>query len=168
MSLICWVASFLDHRTLQLKFDGEEETVKGIETGIPQGSPISPILFLIYIREIFKTRSVHVLSYMDYLAITTTSTSMKRNIRILERQVSQLFEMASLNSIQFDPSKTELMHSTNRKASKNHPLTLPDGKQVAPKDSIRWLGILFDPGLKFRGHVATKTAQATQKFYRMS
>lgn len=52
-SLISWVKSFLSDRQLRLSFDGQMENYQPIETGISQGSPVSPILFLIYIRDIF-------------------------------------------------------------------------------------------------------------------
>ena len=89
-SLIAWVSSFLANRELRLSFDGQLEEFSKIETGIPQGSPISPILFLIYIRDLFPSlaSSVQVLSYIDDIALTTSSTSLKRNIRILEREVT--------------------------------------------------------------------------------
>ena len=44
-----WVASFLTNRRIQLFFDGQTQPVTPIETGILQGSPVSPILFLIYV-----------------------------------------------------------------------------------------------------------------------
>src|SRR5205807_10107622 len=42
-----WVESFLTDRMASLSFDKETEQMSRIETGIPQGSPVSPILFLI-------------------------------------------------------------------------------------------------------------------------
>ena len=53
VNLISWISSFLDDRQLRLSFDGQIEEFSLIDTGIPQGSPVSPILFLIYIRELF-------------------------------------------------------------------------------------------------------------------
>src|ERR1700741_5515566 len=48
-----WVNHFMTGRGVALAFDGEKEEMHPVETGIPQGSPISPILFLIYIRPLF-------------------------------------------------------------------------------------------------------------------
>ena len=52
-SLICWVASFLTERLVQLLIDGQLGLLQVIRSGLPQGSPVSPILFLIYIQGVF-------------------------------------------------------------------------------------------------------------------
>ena len=71
LNLKAWVSSFLEDRSLKLKFDNQEEDFTPINTGIPQGSPISPILFLIYIRDLFPriSSAIKVLSYMDDIAL---------------------------------------------------------------------------------------------------
>ena len=48
--LVAWTKSFLTDRKVQLVIDGHENKEREIETGIPQGSPVSPILFLVYIN----------------------------------------------------------------------------------------------------------------------
>jgi retron-type reverse transcriptase len=47
--LIEWTEDFLTNRTVQITVDGFDEEVSQINTGIPQGSPLSPILFAKYL-----------------------------------------------------------------------------------------------------------------------
>src|SRR5205809_6495431 len=53
-SLCSWIECFMNNRYVQLAFDGNNQEKTRVEIRIPQESPISPILFLIYIRDIFS------------------------------------------------------------------------------------------------------------------
>jgi hypothetical protein len=158
INLISWISSFLSNRVLRLSFDGQTEEFSRIDTGIPQGSPISPILFLLYVRNLFTSTSVKFLPYIDDISLTVASTSLKRNIKILEREVAKLYELAAENAIQFDLAKTELLHFTTSKEAKVATLTLRNREILQSKDVVRWLGIWFDPGLTFKQHVSIRTA----------
>ena len=90
-SIIDWTRSFLEERLIRLAFDGQIEEFSEVESGVPQGSPISPILFLIYIRDLFQNLGdVYLLSYIDDIALATSSTSWTKNARILQREVGKL------------------------------------------------------------------------------
>ncbi|KAJ8063422.1 hypothetical protein OCU04_008642 [Sclerotinia nivalis] len=168
ISLIAWISSFLEERLLKLSFDGQTEAFKPINTGIPQGSPISPILFLIYIRDLFQSNSVEYLSYIDDIAMITHSSSWKKNILSLERAAKQIYALGEKNAIQFDLAKTELMHFSTFKYAKDASIKLPNSEIVQPSSLVRWLGIWFDPGLNFKQHVAIRATQAKASFYRMA
>ena len=66
-----------------------------------------------------------------------SSTSLKKNIRILEREVSELYELGVKNTIQFDLAKTELLHFTKIKQAKTTSLKLPNNELVQPKGLVR-------------------------------
>jgi hypothetical protein len=167
ISLILWVSSFFEDRILRLTFDGNTEEFSPISTGIPQGSPISPILFLIYIRDLFISNSVKYFSYMDDISLTASSKSFKKNIKILEREASNLIALGKKNCIEFDIDKTELIHF-HISPKLTLPLTLPNGLVVEPKRLVKWLGIHFDSNLKFKEHIAIRTSLAKQAFYRVN
>lgn len=138
-----------------------------IAAGIPQGSPISPILFLIYIRPLFESTTGFSISYMDDISISVSSTSLRKNIRLLEREVDSLFTQGTPCAIQFDAAKTELIHFTTGLEAPLATLTLPDQTVVTPKKVVKWLGIYFDSALSFKEHVAIRASQARSAFYRM-
>ena len=165
ISLITWVSSFLDDRTLRLSFDKDIEAFRSISTGIPQGSPISPILFLIYIRDLFKSNRVKYISYLDDISLTTSSKSFKLNIKILEQVVNETISLGNKNSISFDIAKTELIHFGKSELT----LLLPNKKDtIYPKEVVKWLGIHFSKTLKYKEHIAIRTSKAKQAFYRVN
>ena len=53
-NLIKWVGSFMTDRRLQLVIDGHCGKEVNLECGVPQGSPVSPILFAIYLNGVFE------------------------------------------------------------------------------------------------------------------
>ena len=114
-ALINWVSSFLLNRSTQLAFSGQmQQQPEDLLVGIPQGSPISPILFLIYIRDIIADKAFQ-LSYMDDFSLSISSTSARKNCKILERIVAKLIEEAKGQGVSFNPKKTELIHFTTQR-----------------------------------------------------
>jgi hypothetical protein len=88
--LIRWISFFLSQRSVQLRFNGQTEPLQTVKIGIPQGSPISPILFL-YIRDICKTRpDTFTFSYIDDICIGASARSIKKLKKILERIVKAI------------------------------------------------------------------------------
>jgi len=114
-SVIKWTDSFLSDRQIGLAFDGERETLQPVNTGIPQGSPISPILFLIYLRFLFTT--IHqrhpdtaTPSYIDDVACLVAGDSEEENCGRLEAIARTAFDWGDRNAVAFDDPKTELIH----------------------------------------------------------
>jgi retron-type reverse transcriptase len=64
-----------------------------IIAGIPQGSPASPILFLIYIHQMSRSLNNFMLSYINDVFISASSTSFKKNVHLLERDIATLFSL---------------------------------------------------------------------------
>ena len=105
---------------------------------------------------------------MDDIALTTASTSLKKNIRILEREANTLYTRGAQNAIKFDLAKTELIHFTTSKKAKTFNLKLPNQEAIQPKEVVRWLGIWFDSGLTYKSHVTTRVSEARSSFQRLS
>jgi len=83
--MVDWVSSFLSERTCTLVFQGSPNLPSPVSVGTPQGSPISPLLFLLYVAPLHMSipRGLMV-SYVDDFSITVASSSYRGNIRCLQ------------------------------------------------------------------------------------
>ena len=167
--LITWTNHFMSDRKIALAFDGEREGMERMETGIPQGSPTSPILFLIYLRPLFdKLNAIHpslkVPSYMDDVALVATGCSERINCKILAEAASTAFRWAERNAVAFNNLKSELMHFTLKQkedTSDSAKITLPNNTIISPSSkALQWLRVWFDWKLSFKHYVNTKVASA--------
>jgi ribonuclease HI/endonuclease/exonuclease/phosphatase (EEP) superfamily protein YafD len=165
-NLVRWIQSFVTKRTVQIRLDGETGPVTGIYCGLPQGSPISPILFMLYIAPLFwlgKTRK-HRFGYADDIGLLAISTDLQTNCNKLQADLQEALDWGTSEGITFDPKKSELIHFT-RSHKDPQPSASPQvsagthqiQESTAP---LRWLGVYFDRKLRFRKHVQILGAKA--------
>ena len=115
LSVKKWMQHFLTQRSISLAFDDERQSAILVSTEISQDSSISSILFLIYIRFLFKkiqTTDIQVksFSYIDDVALIVEDKTAEKNSQILERISQFIFQWAAENAVKFDDSKSELIH----------------------------------------------------------
>ena len=95
--LIQWVTEFMTGRQISLMFNGNQQEMTEIECGIPQGSPISPILFLIYIRNLFakikqKHSNIQMFSFIDDVAVYIDNKTAAQNCKQLSQIAQEIFQ----------------------------------------------------------------------------
>jgi hypothetical protein len=96
--LIKWFINFINDRTIRFAFDGKISAIIGVNDGILQGSPVSPIMFLIFIQYVIgalKHRNeIVTLSYANNLAMVTESSCARTNSIRLQLTLRQLVKAA--------------------------------------------------------------------------
>ena len=101
-SLYSWIKYFINNRYIQLAFNRDIQEKTRVEIGIPQELPISPILFLIYIRDIFSEINIlqiRSLSYVDNIRLVASSESIEENCLLLENTAEKLLQLQNYNNI---------------------------------------------------------------------
>jgi len=166
--LVSWVASFLGERSCTLIFQGAPGTPAPVNVGAPQGSPISPLLFLLYVEPLhFGIPPGLLISYVDDFALTVVSLSYRGNIRQLQDLFDRLARKASRLCMSFSVAKTELIHW--RTPSQRHspkcvsPIHMK-GEPFHPRNSVGWLRYWFSPALDRAAHLSRRLALAQGSF----
>ena len=127
-----------------------------MEVGIPQGSPVSPILYLFYNAPLLESLEGLYLSlsptgFVDDIALLTYSRSVKRNIYILQKAYEKCLEWSNSHGAKFNAEKSELIHFTKGKDSRLG-ITL-EGKTILPSTEVRILGVYFNRSLSPTSHL---------------
>ena len=155
--------------------------MKPVKNGIPQGSPVSPILAAFYSAELLEkfktpldqpirnTTSSHpsptnIIMYVDDGKIYTSSTSLHTNVIILQSAYSEVETWLKSAGLAPDLSKREIMHYSRRpKYDCCPPITLHDydgiARTLTPDRFVKWLGVHFDRRLSFNHHVKIAAAK---------
>jgi exonuclease III len=155
-----WVRSFLAERSTTLLVNNVESEAFEVRAGVPQGSPLSPILFLLYNEELIRTCNqpslgIHSLGFMDDLNILAYSGSTEQNCARLSRVHGRCQAWALRHGIAFAPHKYELIHFTTARKKHNLQASITlDSIVKEPTRSVRVLGVWLDPKLKWSAHAA--------------
>jgi hypothetical protein len=139
--------------------------IRDIKCGSPQGSPLSPALFILYVADILLQDTEHRFGYSDDICVLRTGRTLEENVEELGNDLSQILGWGAEHKVRFDPEKCELKHFTRSRDTTHSPeVAAPEFNftiQEQPDTAIRWLGVWFARKLNFSHHVKKRTTQAS-------
>jgi hypothetical protein len=101
-------------------------------------------------------KGAHLRGYADDGVIKTTGKMPGDNVACLQRELNSTQEWCNANGLELDMVKTGLFHITRKRTTDNPGILLPDGSSIeaiGAKETIKWLGVLFDRKMTFKAHV---------------
>ena len=165
--LTAWVGSFLTNRMRRLLFQGSPRIFSPVAVGTHQGSPISPLLFVMYLSPLHPVipKGI-VISYLDDFVVTGSSSSPRRNIPLLQGHYRSLCSMAAPKGLTFSVPKTELIHwrTPQERSPPSKAGVRLDDLYFSPKDTVRWLGYWFTPPISTSTHFSKRLSLAQGAF----
>ena len=162
--LLHWLQSFLQDRTAALIFDGKTTDPYPVQAGVPQGSPLSPVLFLLFVSTLYEKLQMNgllTIGFADDTNLLAFGQTRRRCVQTLEEAFQIASEWAQIRGMEFEPAKSTLIHF-DRGPGDSTPAIL-NGVQIKPAKSSRFLGIWIDRKLTFAAHIrAVKGKLETQ------
>jgi exonuclease III len=159
---LSWIKSYLLNRSFSVHIEGSKSSSYQLLYGVPQGSVLGPLLFILYTSPLSKVISDSSSSHKLYaddtqLYISFLAADFSHNIAHLEQTVSNVYNWMSSNFLSLNPSKTEfLVIGLPKQLEKlNLPtIHLPNDVILSPVHSARNLGVIFDSNLTFSDHIS--------------
>ncbi|XP_061759223.1 probable RNA-directed DNA polymerase from transposon BS isoform X1 [Nerophis ophidion] len=165
-SALSWFNSYLTDRMQCVSYNSVTSDYVKVTCGVPQGSVLGPVLFSIYmlpLGDVIRKYGISFHCYADdtqlYMPLKLTNTP---DCSQLEACLNEIKQWMSANFLQLNAKKTEMLiigPARHRPLFNNTTLTF-DNQIIKQGDSVKNLGIIFDPTLSFESHIksVTKTA----------
>ncbi|TVY62678.1 putative 115 kDa protein in type-1 retrotransposable element R1DM [Fusarium oxysporum f. sp. cubense] len=162
-----WAGSFMDDRSACVRYQDTITPLSPLQCGLPQGLPVSPILFLLYTEPIYRLSNPQGrFSYADDTAILCVGDTVEETAAAASRSVEEMVRWGAANGVSFDPKKTEVMHFSRSKLE-TAPAICHGDVEKHPEAAMRWLGIWLDSSLSFRVHAEKWTAKSQAVTYHL-
>ena len=155
VNILNWFRSYLSNRKQYVHLQGTDSKTESVTCGVPQGSILGPLLFIIYANDISEvSNKIFPILLADDTTILMEGNSIHNVIASLNIELHKLNVWLKANKLSINVAKTHCMsfHRTRRKEYHNN-ITLKDST-LMQVNCIKFLGVILDDKLKLIQHIS--------------
>lgn len=164
--LINVIQSFLSDRKTYLSFNGFDSNPFSLTRGLPQGSPLSPLLYLLYNTSLLSITNTH--SFLDsvgfvndvvVLSAAVTQHELRTKVQHL---ADEKINWARRHGAISDVTQSKWLIFTQSDINPDLAITFGNRPNLQPESEARWLGVVLDRNLSFKRHRSGAIAKGTK------
>ena len=157
-----WFRSYLESRSSFVRWRSIQSAAKPLDTGVPQGSSLGPLLFSLYIAPlsgVIRSFNIQHHQYADdtQIYIAASKSELTAKVDMLECCTVSIHSWLMHNGLQLNPKKSEVIQFTvghGRGRVEDVKSVTVSGVVLEPSKTVKSLGVTLDSQLNFNQHVA--------------
>ena len=163
----CWLAAFLDSSCRQqaVVVEGRTSKLSPVISGVPQGTVLGPVLFLLHIANIAREFGPETTTslYVDDTRVNRSIHDTESDCQALQDDLAAVYRWAEDTNMVFNSDKFECLRFWPGKTSKpEFCYQSPDGSTIEEKSNLRDLGVQINSDLTFSIHIENIVTKANQ------
>lgn len=164
--------SYLDNRKQKVRIGLEYSEYKNINTGVPQGTILGSLLFIIYVNDLLISMPENIVSYADDTAILSIGNDWKNVETTMNKYLEDVSIWLALNKLTLNVKKTVYITFGNYCDSVPKELNISiNQEKIKRVENCKYLGIIFDFNLRWNEHIKyiiNKTRYLLFVFHKLS
>ena len=140
-----WIISYLENRKQYVSFNNCDSNTMNVSCGVPQGSILGPLLFLIYVNDLANVSTVlFTILFADDTNVFITGKNILNLFTTMNEELSKLSEWMNVNKLSLNVKKTKYMIFSLKKPINHYGSILLNGETIENVDNFKFLGVNID------------------------